>query len=146
MARKMKTPDQAQAKYVRRVQGAAQDYTQGVQNATGWAANSLAAAPRRNAGLQNAIATGSIDRGITNKGDAGWQAATLAKGPQAWTASVAKAGPAYGAGMTRAMSYQQAAQAATAGIDTSTVQGRLQKAQVWGQTVHNQSQAHKSGH
>ena len=146
MARKMKTPDQAAAKYGRRVQGAAQDYTQGVQNATGWAANAIAAGPRRNAGLQAAIASGSIDRGIQSKGDAGWQAATLAKGPAAWTASVAKAQPAYQAGMTRAMSYQQAAQAATAGIDTTTVAGRLQKAQVWAQTVHQQSQAHKGGH
>lgn len=145
MARKMKTADQAANKYGRRVQAAGQDYTQGIQNATGWAANSLAAAPRRNAGLQAAIASGAIDHGISTKGDAGWQAATLAKGPAAWTNSVAKAQPAYQAGMTRAMSYQQAAAAATAGIDTSTLAGRLQKSQVWIQTVHQQSQAHKTG-
>lgn len=145
MAGKMKTPDQAASKYARRVQGAAQDYQQGVQQATGWAANSLAAAPRRNAGLQAAIANGTIDRGIQNTGDAGWQAATLAKGPAAWTASVAKAQPAYQAGMTKAMSYQQAAQAATAGIDTSTLAGRLQKAQVWAQTVAHQAAAAKGG-
>ena len=139
MARKMKTPDQAAAKYGRRVQASAQDYQQGIQNATGWAANALAAAPRRNAGLQAAIASGAIDHGIQRKGDAGWQAATLAKGPAAWTAAVAKAQPNYQAGMTRAMAYQQAAAAATAGIDTTTLAGRLQKSQVWQQTVHQQA-------
>lgn len=146
MAKKMKTPDQAAAKYGRRVQAAAQDYQQGIQNATGWAANAVAAAGRRNAGLQAAIASGAIDRGIQRKGDGGWQAATLAKGPAAWTASVARAQPAYQSGMSKAMAYQQAAQAATAGIDTTTLAGRLQKAQVWAQTVHQQSQAAKGGH
>lgn len=135
----MKTAQQAGDKYKARVQAAGPDYTAGIQNAGSWTEGALAAAARRNAGLQQAIASGAIDRGIQNKGDAGWKTAALAKGPTNYTNSVANATPAYVAGMQKAMQFQQAAQQATAGIDTSTLAGRLQKMQVWAQTVAQQS-------
>lgn len=139
MAKRMKTAAEAADKYGSRVTQAGPDYTKGVQNAGSWVDGALGAAGRRNAGLQAAIANGSIDRGIQDKGDAGWKNATLAKGPQNYVNSVQNAKPAYAAGMQRAMQYQAAAQQATAGIDTSTRAGRLQKMQVWAATVAAQS-------
>lgn len=143
MARRMKSAAEAGAKWGSRVQGSQQAYTAGVQNATGWAEATIAAAPRRNAGLQAAIASGAIDAGVQRKGDQGWKAATVAKGPQAWAASVARAQPNYEAAYQRTQSYQQAAAAATSGIDTTTLAGRLQKAAVWAQTVSDQARAAK---
>ena len=141
----MKTAQQATDKYTKRVQQAGPDYTAGIQNSGSWVEGALAAAARRNAGLQQAIANGSIDRGIQNKGDGGWKTATLAKGPTNYTNSVQQAGPKYNAGMNKAMAFQQAAQSATANIDTSTQSGRLQKMMVWAQTVSQQAQAAKGG-
>lgn len=145
MARRMKTAQQAADKYGTRVTQAGPDYTAGVQNAGSWVEGAIAAANRRNAGLQAAIASGSIDRGIQSTGDAGWKSKTLAKGPTNYTNSVQNAKPAYLNGMSRAMQFQQAAQQATAGIDTSTLAGRLQKAQVWAQTVAAQAAQAKGG-
>lgn len=145
MARRMKTAQQAGDRYSKRVTQAGPDYTAGIQNASSWSEGALAAAPRRNAGLQQAIAEGRIDRGIQNVGDAGWKTKTLAKGPAAYTASVQTATPRYVAGMQKAMGFQQAAAAATASIDTSTRAGRLQKMAVWAQTVAEQSDAAKRG-
>lgn len=145
MARKMKTAQQAGDKYQRRVTQAGPDYTQGVQNAGSWVDGALAAAGRRNVGLQQAISDGSIDAGIRNKGDAGWKTATLAKGPQNYTQSVQNARPKYEAGMNRAMQFQAAAAAATANIDTSTEAGREQKMMVWIQTVRDQARQARTG-
>lgn len=145
MARRMKTAQQAADKYSSRVTQAGPDYTAGVQNAGSWQEGALAAAQRRNAGLQQAIASGAIDRGIQQTGDAGWKTKTLAKGPQNYTNSVATAKPAYLNGMTKAMGYQQQAQQATAGIDTSTLAGRLQKMMVHAQTVSDLAKQAKGG-
>jgi hypothetical protein len=144
MPRKMKTVQQSGDKYQRGVTNAGPDYTAGIQNGSSWVEGATAASGRRNSGLQQAIADGRIDRGIARKGDAGWRAAALAKGPQNYTQSVARARPAYEAGMGKAMQYQQAAQAATANIDTSTPAGRLQKMMTWVETVRQQSEAAKA--
>lgn len=141
----MKTAAQAADRYQRGVSNAGPDYTAGIQQSGSWTEGSLAAANRRNAGLQRAIADGTIDAGIQRKGDAGWRTATLAKGPSAYTQSVAKARPAYEAGMNKAFQYQQAAAQATANIDTSTKAGRIAKMAAWVQTVSDQAEAAKSG-
>lgn len=143
MARRMKTAQEAADKYGARVTQAGPDYTKGVQNGGSWVDGAIAASGRRNAGLQRAISNGSIDRGIQNLGDAAYKQKTLAKGPQNYVNSVQNAKPAYAAGMQTAMQYQQAAAQATAGIDTSTRAGRLQKMAVWAQTVAEQSDAAK---
>lgn len=139
----MKSPAESQAKWQRRVGQATQDYQTGIQNASGWADAAQAAGARRDAGLQQAIADGRINAGIARTGDAGWKSKTLAKGPAAWTQGVQNAGAAYLAGANKNAQYQQAAAAATANIDTTTLAGRLQKAQVWQQTVAEQANAAK---
>lgn len=132
-------------KWKRRVTAAGPDYSTGVQNAQNWAANAVAAAPRRNAGLQRAIANGAIDRGIQAVGDAGWRAGAMSKGVGAYTANAPAAAAKYQAGLTKAMNYQQAAQAATDGMDTSTLEGRIAKASAWQRAVSNAAQAAKGG-
>lgn len=120
-------------------------YQSGVQRATGWASAAVAAGPRRDAGLQAAIADGRIDAGITRVGDAGWKSRTLAVGPQNWAASVSKAGDRMAAGLQRVYAMLDAASAATANIDTSTLEGRLEKARVHALTMAQQAQAAKAG-
>lgn len=141
-----KSQADAQDKYSRRVAQAGPDYQKGVQNANNWAANAQAAAPRRNAGLQRAIANGTIDAGIARTGDAGWKSATLAKGVANFSGSAAKAATKYGAGYARLIGYLQAAQSQTAQMDTSTRAGRLAKAAEWGRIVGEQADAAKASH
>jgi hypothetical protein len=145
LARRMKTAQQARARYTKGVTQAGPDYTAGIQNSSSWVEGALAAKQRRDTGLQQAIADGRIDAGIQNKGDAGWKTATLAKGPTNYTQSVATAGPAYEAGMNRAMQYQQAAQSATANMDTSTRAGRIAKMAAYVNAVADAAQQAKTG-
>lgn len=138
-----KSQADAQDKFQRRVAQAGPDYQKGVQNASNWSANAQAAAPRRNAGLQQAIADGRIDAGIARTGDAGWKSATLGKGVNNFTQAAAKAGAKYAAGYGRLVGYLNAAQQATANMDTSTRAGRIAKASAWQQIVGEQSDADK---
>lgn len=145
MARRMKTSAQSTDRYKKGVAGAGPDYTKGVQDAGSWVEGSLASAARRDAGLQQAIANGTIDRGIQRTGDQGWKNKTLAKGPQNYTQSVATAGPAYQRAADVNMQDQQAAQAALANMDTSTRAGRIAKSAAWQNFVADQAAARKSG-
>lgn len=141
MARK--SPQAATEKWQRRTAQASQDYTQGIQNATGWADRSVAAAGRRNAGLQAAIANNTIDAGIQRTGDAGWKAKTTAKGPANWTAGVAKAGAAMLAGQQQLQGYLAEADAAVASMPQDTVEQRAQRAMAYQLAVHRASQRAK---
>ena len=141
-----KSAADAQDKFSRRVAQAGPDYQKGVQNATNWSANAQAAAPRRNAGLQRAIANGTIDAGIARTGDAGWKAATLAKGVANFTGAAQKAAAKYAAGYQRLLGYLQAAQSATANMDTSTRAGRIAKAAEWQRIVGEASDQAKGVH
>lgn len=141
----MKTAAQSTDRYKKGVAGAGPDYTKGIQDAGSWAQGSHDAAARRDAGLQQAIAEGRIDRGIDRVGDAGWKAKTLAKGPQNYTQSTATAGPAYQRAAEINMQDQQSAAAALASMDTSTRQGRIAKSAAWQNYVADQAAARKSG-
>lgn len=143
---KTRTPlSDAVSQWQTRVGQSGQRYTAGVQRATGWAAAAIAAGPRRDAGLQAAIADGRIDAGIQRTGDAGWKSRTLAVGQQNWTAAVAKAGDRMAAGLQKVYSMLDAAAAATANIDTTTLEGRLEKARVHALTMAQQAAAMKAG-
>lgn len=132
-------------RYQKGVTQAGPEYKDGIQNAGSWVDGSMAAASRRDAGLQQAIADGRINRGIQATGDAGWKTKALAKGPTNYTQSVATARPAYERGMTRAQAYQQAAQAATANMDTSTRAGRIAKMAAYVNAVADAKEADRAG-
>lgn len=63
-----------------------------------WEANTLAAKDRRDAGLQEAINDGRIDRGIAKAGQAKWQKQTSTLGPGRWSEGVRMGEAAYRAG------------------------------------------------
>ena len=138
-----KTPAEALQKWQQRVSGAQQYYQQGVQNSKDWAAAAQAAGPARDAGLQQAIATGSIDRGIQRLGTAGWRSKTLAKGPQNWASAVASAGPAYMTGIQRAYTYLDQADAAVANMPRGGFADNVQRMVTYVTTVHQAAQQYK---
>lgn len=145
MARTRTPLSDAVAQWQSRVGQSQARYTSGIQRSSGWAASAIAAGPRRDAGLQAAIGDGRIDAGIQRVGDAGWKSRALAVGPQNWAAAVAKAGDRMAAGLQKSYAYLDAAAAATANLDTTTVEGRLEKARVHALTMHQQAQMAKAG-
>lgn len=145
MAKRMKTVQESAEKWQRRVQGASTDYKAGIQGATGWAEGALGAVSRTHAGLQQAIADGRIAAGIQRAGDQKWKTAALGKGVTNWTNSTSASRPAYEQGMNRAMAYQQAALAATAGMPMDTVEQRVAKAAAHQLAVAAAARADKSG-
>lgn len=136
-------PQSASQKFGRRIAQAGQDYAAGVQKSAGWAAPAMAAKARRDAGLQAAIANDSINKGIQNAGDNKWRGNTLAKGQAAWVASAPRAAQAYQQAAGKVFGYLAQAEQATAGMDTSTVQGRIAKAGAFQLSVHQQARAAK---
>lgn len=127
MARK--SVQDATAKWQQRVAQSGQYYQQGVQNpGVTWAANAVAAADRRNQGLQRAIASGAIDAGIQQAGDSKWRNNTIAKGVPAWTQNTPKAAPAFQAGLQKAYGYMDAAESATSSMARTTRQDRIARA------------------
>lgn len=138
-----KTPQEALSKWQARVSGAQQYYTAGIQASKDWAGAATAAAPARDAGLQAAIASGSIDRGINRLGTAGWRAKTMAKGPQNWAAAVAQAGPAYMQGLQRAYTYLDQADQAVSNMPRGTFQENIARMTTYLSTVHAAAQAFK---
>lgn len=119
----------AVSKWSTRVAQSGPFYQAGVSNPqVDWAGPAVAAADRRNAGLQAAIANGTIDAGIQRAGTAKWRANTLAKGVSAWTTNTPKAAPQYQAGLTKVYQYFTSADAAVANMPTTTRADRIAKA------------------
>lgn len=144
MARK--SVQDAVSKWQQRVSQSGQFYQQGVSNpSVDWAGPAVAAAPRRNAGLQMAIAEGRIDAGIQRAGTAKWRNNTVAKGVSAWQTNTPKAAPQYSAGLQRVYGYFQAADAAVANMPRTSRAERIQRAATFLQTVGQQADAHKAG-
>lgn len=143
MARK--SVQDAVSKWQSRVQQSGQFYQQGVSNPqVDWAGPAVAAAPRRNAGLQQAISDGRIDAGIQRAGTAKWRAGATSKGVQAWTTNTPKAAPAYQAGLTKVYSYFNAADQAVANMPRTTRAERIARATAFLSEVGNQADAAKT--
>jgi hypothetical protein len=121
-------PAAAAAKFQRRIQQAGQDYSAGVQKSAGWAQAAMNAKPRRDAGLQAAIANDAINKGIQDAGDAKWRANTLAKGAPAWVAAAPRAAQNYQASATKLFGYLANAQQAIANMPADSVQARIARA------------------
>lgn len=64
-------------------------YTEGIENPReDWKAATLAATARHTAGVQQALANKSFDKGVTRVGTAKWQKNALEKGPARWAQGV----------------------------------------------------------
>lgn len=94
--------DSIVAKWKRVTPGRAEDYKLGVTNPLkDWEKETLAASDRRDEGMRAAIADGRINRGITNKGFAGWQKPAVQKGPSRWVEGIGLATADYKAGFAK---------------------------------------------
>lgn len=142
MARKSVTD--AVSKWQQRVQQSGPFYQAGVQNPqVDWAGPAVAAADRRNAGLQQAIADGRIDAGIQRAGTNKWRAGAISKGVQAWTTNTPKAAPNYQRGLQQVYGYFQAADQTVASMPRTTREERIQRAAAFIRTVGEQADAAK---
>lgn len=123
-------------------------YTSGVQGVQDWAgaATAPAAVQARNAGLQAAIANGTIDRGIQRVGTAGWKNATVSKA-QNWQNGVNSQVAVQHAqdGFTRLFGYLNGAQSAIASIPRGGFNENMQRMVQHATYIHEQAQAYKSG-
>jgi len=87
----------AAAKWNRRASSASGEYESGVRGATGWAAAAGAAEKNFEMGVQNAIQTKRYGKGVARTGDAGWQKATIEKGPARFSQGVGVSEQSYAA-------------------------------------------------
>lgn len=85
----------AAAKWNRRASSASGEYEQGVRAATGWQAAATAGEKNFEAGIQGAIAAKRYGKGVARVGDAGWQKATVEKGPARFAQGVGVAESSY---------------------------------------------------
>lgn len=143
MARK--SPQDAAAKWVQRVQQSGDYYRQGVATTNkDWAANSVAASARRDQALIQAINSGRINAGITRAGTNKWRQNTLNKGVNNWVQNTPRAQQAYLSGLQRSYNYMNAADQAIADMPSVTAQDRISRAAAWLTAMHDQSQADKN--
>lgn len=75
------------------------DYEQGVRNPKkDWEQSTLAAADRQAEGVQQAIAEGRFEKGVSKAGTSKWQKGATEKGPQRWSQGVQISADEYEAG------------------------------------------------
>lgn len=98
---KVKSLDSITSKWQARAAAAGSAYSDGVKNATGWAANTSAAAANWAAGVTAASTNGSFAKGVTAAGDSAWQAGAINKGVSRYGPGVQVAGPAFTAGFSK---------------------------------------------
>jgi hypothetical protein len=89
VAIKIKSVDQAAAKFVSRASAAAPDYTNGVQNPRrDWAQSTSAADSTYAAGVQQAVSNGSFKKGVIAAGTDKWQRKSTTVGAQRFSSGV----------------------------------------------------------
>lgn len=88
------------AKWKRRAGSAGEEYRQGVRTTQAdWAAITAAAAPAYQAGVQEAIAQGRFQKGVSGAGTAKWKANAETLGPGRFSEGVNNAEPQYASGI-----------------------------------------------
>jgi len=145
MARNRMSAQQIADKWKRRSAAASQDYQQGVSTATGWADGALRAVPRTHAGLQAAIAENRIAAGVQAAGDDKWKRAATTRGVQNYASGINAGVDNMARGAQKVLSMLAEADAATANIDTTTLEGRLEKARVHALTMAAAKRRMRSG-
>ena len=96
-------------KWSRNAQAAQNDYQSGVANPrVAWDQATIAGAANYEAGVQKAIANKSFAKGVKAAGHAGWQDATLAKGPGRFAEGVRTGQDTYDAGVAPYMKVIEA--------------------------------------
>ena len=85
---KVKSAENAAAKFVNRAAVAGPDYEAGVRGTTDWEQKAVAGKDNYVAGLQASIARGSREKGIQAAGNAGWQTKAVQVGAQRFPTGV----------------------------------------------------------
>lgn len=123
-----KTPEQLVEKYQRGVQGAGQDYANGVANPSRpWDAATIASASRWRNSLQEAMTNGSFQKGVQKAGNARWQQRATQIGAQRYASSASEAAQAYQAKAAQIVAAGNAARAAANAMPNDTLEARLQR-------------------
>ena len=87
-------------KWKRKVEGAQQDYTDGVNNPKkDWATETTKAESRYREGVTRAAAEGRFARGVSRAGTDKWKKKATTVGPRRWTEGVGAAEDEYRSGM-----------------------------------------------
>ena len=105
MGIKVPSASEVSAKWKRRVDGATQDYAEGVTDpSVDWATPTKAAEATYKEAVTKAAAEGKFGRGVAAAGNEKWKQKTAAKGPARWSAGVSEAQPDYEQGMGKVLS------------------------------------------
>lgn len=134
----------ATAKWQRRTAAATQDYTDGINRVT--AHPGQAAARNVNGymnGIQNAIASGKWQANVQRGTLQDWQAAAVTKGAPRLAQGVQAAGPKMEQALARVFPMIDRAVQECQQADTSTVDGRIQKAMLFMQSMNRQAQGQR---
>ena len=145
MAKPLPSAQAITDKWARRATAAQQDYQAGVTNATGWAEGAMAAVPRTHAGLQQAISENRIAAGVQRAGDAKWKQAATTRGVANYAGGITAGKANMLAGAQKNLQMLQEAQSATANIDRTTLEGRLEVARVHALTMAAAARRMKQG-
>ena len=88
MSLKVKSSDAAAVKFVNRAAVAGPDYESGVRGTSDWEQKAIAGKDNYIQGLQDSIARGAREKGITAAGNAGWQGKAIQVGAQRFPTGV----------------------------------------------------------
>ena len=96
--------DQVVEKWQRKVQGATQDYSQGVNNPKAdWATETAKAEGRYREGVTRAASEGRFGKGVQRAGTEKWKKGATGKGVNRWTEGVGAATAEYQSGMSEVL-------------------------------------------
>jgi len=105
MGIKVPSAGEVSAKWKRRVDGATQDYTEGVSDpSVDWAGPTKQAEATYKEAVTKAASEGRFGKGVAKAGNEKWKKNTTEKGPGRWSSGVAQAQPEYESGMGKVLS------------------------------------------
>ena len=123
-----KSADQIAAKYGRRLAASGQDYSEGVNSPSrDWQQATIQGEARWKAGLAIAQSEGRFTRGVTKAGTQKWQQNAAGKGAQRFVGAAQDAQAAYAQQASQVLAAADAARAAVAGMDNTTLESRIQR-------------------
>jgi hypothetical protein len=127
----VKSLERVVGKWVRNVQGAGEEYKEGVRNPSkNWQERTIAAKAKYAAELQKAIAEGRRESGVQRTGQAGYQEAALAKANR-FAEGVALAEGDFRSAISDVLAFEQGLQARINAMPDATLEDRIKKSAEW---------------
>ena len=133
---KTKSMSDIAEKWVRKAQGAGQDYAAGVRSPKAdWQSQTAAAAPNYAAGVTAAIGRQAFEKGVSAAGTQKWQAKAISKGVPRYPTGVAAAKDDFSKGFTPFLSVIQGVDLPARGPKGDP--GNYARVTAIGQALHN---------